>query len=111
MSLVSLVLAAAIFTVPAISVVGVWLGARRLHRRAEVPRFVASVGYALAAGAGLIIVGGSVSGVLRSMGAVSSEIDGPSQKARLLGENISEAMNCGALGFLVAVVGAVWLGF
>jgi hypothetical protein len=110
-SLVSLVLAATIFTVPAFSVLGVWLGARSLSRRSGVPRLVPRVAYTFAAGAGLIVIGGSVSGVLRSMGAVSGDSGGPSQKARMLGEGISEAMNCGALGFLVAVVGAMWLGF
>jgi hypothetical protein len=109
-SLISLVLIVAIFSVPLLSVAGVWLGARRLSGRPELPRLVARVGYAFATVGALVIVGGTVAGVLRSMGSVSSEIDGPSQKARLLGESISEAMNCGALGFLVAVVGAVWLG-
>ena len=112
-SLVSLVLAAAIFTVPALCAVGVWFGARRLGRRPGLPRLVPRVAYAFAAGAGVIIVGGSVSGILRSMGGVSmsDESGGPSQKARILAEGISEAMNCGALGFLIAIVGAVWLGF
>lgn len=110
MSLVSLVLIVAILGVPLLSIVGVWLGARRLRRRTDVPRFVPRVAYVFATVSALVIVVGTVAGVLRSMGSASSESDGPSQKARVLGEGISEAMNCGALGFLGAVVGAMWLG-
>jgi hypothetical protein len=35
----------------------------------------------------------------------------PSQKARILAEAISEAMNCIALALLVVFVGAGWIGF
>jgi biopolymer transport protein ExbB/TolQ len=52
-----------------------------------------------------------VSGVLVGHGAVSGESTDASQKARVLAEGISEAMNWSAFGLLVAVVAALWLGF
>ena len=52
---------------------------------------------------------GTVSGLIVSFGAVSGESVDPSQKARILAEGISEAMNCTAFGLIVALIGL--LGF
>ena len=50
---------------------------------------------------------GTVSGLITSFGAVSGESVDPSQKARILAEGISEAMNCTAFGLIVAIIGLV----
>lgn len=47
---------------------------------------------------------GTIVGLIKSFGAVGSESVDASQKARLLAEGISEAMNCTAFGLLVAIV-------
>ncbi len=52
---------------------------------------------------------GTVSGLIVSFGAVSGESVDPSQKARILAEGISEAMNCTAFGLIVAIIGLVAL--
>jgi hypothetical protein len=63
-----------------------------------------------AAGIALVLALGVVRGALVSVGDVSGETLGPGQNARLLAEGISEATNWGALGFLITVVAALWLG-
>jgi Na+/proline symporter len=110
-SLIWWAIVAGILFVPAVSVVAVWLWARRLGRRPELPRFASWVGYVLATIGAAVVVVGVGSGLIRSLGAVSGESVEPSQKARALAEGISEAMNSGACGFLLAVVAAIWLGF
>src|SRR3984893_7085198 len=50
---------------------------------------------------------GPLSGLITSFGAVSGESVDPSQKARILAEGISEAMNCTAFGLIVAIIGLV----
>ena len=47
--------------------------------------------------------GGTLFGLAKAFGAVGSEIVDPSQKARVLAEGISEAMNCTAFGLLVGL--------
>jgi len=111
LSLTSWALLAAILLVPPVSVVGVSIWARRMSRRPEVPRFVSWVAYVFAVPAALAIVFGTGCGVVTSLGAGSGESTEPSQKARALAEGISEFMNCGALGFLIAIVTALWLLF
>ena len=51
---------------------------------------------------------GTVSGLITSFGAVSGESVDPSQKARILAEGISEAMNCTAFGLIVAIIALIW---
>ncbi len=111
MPLVSWLAVLAILTLPALSVVGAWLGARKLSKRADVPRFVRWAAFTLVVPGAAFIALGLVSGLLVGFGRVSGEAVEPSQKARRLAEGISEAMNCGAVGFLFAVVAALWLGF
>src|SRR5260370_66283 len=50
---------------------------------------------------------GTVSGLITRFGAVSGESVDPSQKARILAEGISEAMNCTAFGLIVAITGLI----
>jgi uncharacterized SAM-binding protein YcdF (DUF218 family) len=47
--------------------------------------------------------GGTVMGVVKAFGAIGGESVDPSQKARILAEGISEAMNC------MAFSSAVWV--
>ena len=75
----------------------------------EIPRIAKSTGY-LALLANLSMLSGllgTVSGLITSFGAVSGESVDPSQKARILAEGISEAMNCTAFGLIVAIIGLV----
>lgn len=46
---------------------------------------------------------GTIIGLIRAFGAVGGESVDPSQKARILAEGISEAMNCTAWGLLAAI--------
>lgn len=50
--------------------------------------------------AGLAGGGGTLLGLVKAFGAVGGESIDPSQKARILAEGISEAMNCTAFGLL-----------
>jgi hypothetical protein len=111
---VSLIVSALVvvtFLLPWVFVVGAWIWARRLGRRAEVPRFVKWVAYALVVPGAFFIAQGVVSGLLAGFGRASGESIDPSQKARRLAEGISEFMNSSAFGFVFAVVALVWLGF
>ncbi len=49
---------------------------------------------------------GTVVGLIKAFGAVGGESVDPSQKARILAEGISEAMNCTAAGLFVALMAA-----
>ena len=71
----------------------------------ELPKLSARTGF-LALLANLAMLSGllgTVSGLISSFGAVSGESVDPSQKARILAEGISEAMNCTAFGLIVAI--------
>ena len=47
---------------------------------------------------------GTITGLIKAFGAVGGESVDPSQKARILAEGISEAMNCTAFGLIAAIV-------
>ena len=75
----------------------------------EIPKIAKRTGY-LALLANLAMLSGllgTVSGLITSFGAVSGESVDPSQKARILAEGISEAMNCTAFGLIVAIIGLI----
>jgi len=50
---------------------------------------------------------GTLLGMVKAFGAVGGESVDPSQKARILAEGISEAMNCFAFGVAVWIPGAI----
>jgi hypothetical protein len=97
-----------VLLLPPAAIAGSILWARRLARRPGVPRFAAWAAYALAGVAMLVMVGGMVSGFVVGTGDLGSDAE-PSDKARRLAEGISEAMNCTALGLLVAGAAAAWI--
>lgn len=75
----------------------------------ELPKLSARTGF-LALLANLAMLSGllgTVSGLISSFGAVSGESVDPSQKARILAEGISEAMNCTAFGLIVAITALI----
>src|SRR5258708_24833487 len=76
----------------------------------EIPRIAKRTGYlALLANLAMLTgLLGTVSGLIRSFGAVSGESVDPAQKARILAEGISEAMNCTAFGLIVAIIALIW---
>ena len=75
----------------------------------EIPRIAKRTGYlALLANLAMLTgLLGTVSGLITSFGAVSGESVDPSQKARILAEGISEAMNCTAFGLIVALIALI----
>ena len=50
---------------------------------------------------------GTIVGLIKSFGSVGAESVGSSQKARILADGISEAMNCTAFGLLTAIIAIV----
>lgn len=50
---------------------------------------------------------GTIVGLIKSFGSVGAESVDPSQKARILADGISEAMNCTAFGLLTAIIAVV----
>jgi biopolymer transport protein ExbB/TolQ len=96
-----------------VAIGGAALGAlwvRRLwKKRHELPRPTKAVA-GLAASAVLFGAVGTVLGLVKAFGAVGGENMDPSQKARILAEGISEAMNCTAFALLVWVPIVVVLG-
>ncbi len=72
----------------------------------EIPRIAARTQY-LALLANLSMLSGllgTITGLIKAFGAVGGESVDPSQKARVLAEGISEAMNCTAFGLAVALI-------
>jgi hypothetical protein len=88
------------------SVVGLgvtaWLIRRRWRNRRPTSLPIKLVS-AFVAGSALVGALGTCLGLIKAFGAVGGESIDPSQKARILAEGISEAMNWTALGL------AVWL--
>src|SRR6186713_1293118 len=75
----------------------------------EMPKVSARTSY-LALLANLAMLSGllgTVTGLITSFGAVAGESVDPSQKARVLAQGISEAMNCTAFGLAVAIIGLI----
>ena len=103
-----LLLTIVIALLPAAAIAGLGLWARWLRRRALAPQWAGSIAYGLVVIGALPFVGGAAWGAWTVMGANAGE---PGDKARVLAEGISEAMNCGALGLLVGIGGMLWLGF
>src|SRR5215831_11749300 len=71
----------------------------------EMPKIAARTGF-LALFANLAMLNGlfgTIVGLIRAFGAVGGESVDPSQKARILAEGISEAMNCTAFGLISAI--------
>src|SRR3982750_288185 len=75
----------------------------------EMPKIAKRTGF-LALFANLAVLSGlfgTIVGLIKSFGAVGGESVDPSQKARILAEGISEAMNCTAFGLIVAIIGLI----
>src|SRR5260370_30528842 len=75
----------------------------------EIPRIAKNTGYLallsnLAMLSGLL---GTIAGLIKSFGAVGGESVDPSQKARILAEGISEAMNFTAFALGVAIIAPI----
>src|SRR5271165_1630536 len=75
----------------------------------EIPKIAARTPF-LALLANLAMLSGllgTVTGLIKSFGAVAGASVDPSQKATILANGISEAMNCTAFGLGVAIVGLI----
>jgi uncharacterized membrane protein YuzA (DUF378 family) len=100
-----------ILLLPPSSIAGVAVSARRFGRNAAAPRFAVRVAYALAGLAGLAVAAGLVLGVVSFAATADGKSAVVSDRARHLGEGISEVMNCSALGLVLAGLCAVWVSF
>jgi len=78
----------------------VWL-VRRVWKQRSRPGLALKMGASLVMTSALLVVFGVVFGVLTALGAVGGESVDPSNKARLLAEGLSEAMNSTAFGLVV----------
>jgi biopolymer transport protein ExbB len=79
----------------------------------ELPKINKMVGF-LAMFANLAMLCGlfgTIVGLIKAFGAVGGESVDPSQKARILAEGISEAMNCTAFGLMSAIVALMGFAF
>jgi biopolymer transport protein ExbB/TolQ len=79
----------------------------------ELPKINKMVGF-LAMFANLAMLCGlfgTIIGLIKAFGAVGGESVDPSQKARILAEGISEAMNCTAFGLMSAIVALMGFAF
>jgi len=86
----------------AASMVAAWWSRRLWKKRTALsPR--ARTMAAIVAGAAMVGALGTLAGLLKAFGAVGGESVDPSQKARILAEGISEAINCTVFGI------AIWL--
>ena len=94
---------------PLVGVVGLVLWGRRLEREGA-RRAVVWMAYGVATAAALIFVNPVVQAWLHAREAVPEGGVEPSQKARVLAERISEAMNGGTLATMVLVGGGVGIG-
>jgi biopolymer transport protein ExbB len=78
----------------------------------EMPKISTRTGY-LALMSNLAMLSGlfgTIVGLIKAFGAVGGESVDPSQKARILAEGISEAMNCTAFGLLSAITCLIGFG-
>ena len=80
--------------------------ARWLGRQYGAPKFVRFMPWAFLASWLIGTIGAGV-GFVQTFGAVSGESVDPSQKARILAEGISEAINMLAFSVVVILIGAV----
>ncbi len=78
----------------------------------EIPRITQRTGYlALLANLAMLTgLVGTVAGLITAFGAVSGKSVDPSQKATILAQGISEAMNCTLFGLMVAILGLIAFG-
>ncbi len=79
----------------------------------EMPRINKRTGFlALFANLGMLCgLFGTIVGLIKAFSAVGGESIDPSQKARILAEGISEAMNCTAFGLITAIVALMGFAF
>jgi biopolymer transport protein ExbB len=82
--------------------VAAWLG-RGIWRGRKAMSLGLSIVRSMIAASVMLGAVGTLLGLVKAYGAVGGEGVDPSQKARILAEGISEAMNCIALGLAVGV--------
>jgi biopolymer transport protein ExbB/TolQ len=80
-------------------VLTIWLALRVWNR--ERASFTAKLVVVFVVAAAAFGAFGTLVGMIKAFGAVGGESVDPSQKARILAEGISEAMNCAAFGLIL----------
>jgi biopolymer transport protein ExbB/TolQ len=88
------------------AVVTTWLVRRIWKRRKQTTLATRLIAVVVVVAATFGAVGTFV-GMVKVFGAVGGESVDPSQKARILAEGISEAMNCFAFGFAIWIPSAI----
>jgi hypothetical protein len=107
-SIIGMVVVAAIASVPLVFAACLWFWVRWLARKTPTPRMATRAGYAVVTLSCISIAWGFAMGLI----AVSAfRSVSPGQKSRMLATGIAETMNGGAIGLMVALPGALWLGF
>jgi hypothetical protein len=107
-SIIGVVVVAAIAAVPLVFAACLWFWVRWLAKKTSTPRFATRVGYGVVTLSGVSIAWGFAMG-LSAVSALGS--GSPQERSRSLARGIAETTNGGALGLVVALLGAVWLGF
>ena len=87
-----------------------WWVRRLWKRRQQLPSGTRIIAVIVATSSMLGALG-TVIGLVKAFGAFGGESVDPSQRARILAEGISEAMNCTALGVIVWVPSVIALLF
>lgn len=90
------------------AVATIWWAARTWKRRNELHGWMKGLTIIVAATA-LIGALGTLLGLVKAFGATGGESTDPSEKARMLAEGISIAMNCTAAGLLLWLPSAITL--
>ena len=97
---------------PSVLLIPLYFWTQRLARDTAAPRFAVRTANALLALGTLLTLVGLAGALYVVATPVPAEVEGaPSQRARALGEALSEAMNCGVLVVAVAAMLALWLLF
>jgi biopolymer transport protein ExbB/TolQ len=92
-----------------VGAVAMSLWSRRLWKRRKELSPRATMMTVIVAASAMVGTLGTLVGLAKAFGAVGGESVDPSQKARMLGQGISQAMNCTAFGIVIGLPSAIIL--
>jgi hypothetical protein len=91
---------------PLAALVSLGFWARWLCSRTSAPRWLV---YPPASLPAVVSAVGLVIGMVRASGTIGEQVLEPGLQAGMLGEGISDAMSCIAIGMVLAILAAAWL--